>query len=463
MIPKDLNVNDTIRFQNLGLPDDIRARKLHGDFDGAIRLIDQRLKDDNLPQAMRYCLALHREMIIRLPGEFPYTRAEALAIIREKLPDFTEEEFDMLLDTRRIRWIYVNGEMRIFNRFFSSLVKAYKGFAQRTGIVLPGVESAVGGIPLLDHAMMTMKEQGSMTNRIRIRATMRLKDDQFTPGMFIRAHLPIPCACAQQSDIRIEKLYPENAHIDPEDALQRTVCWEENMEENHEFVVEYSYLHKAVYHDTQNAKGHPGHYDQWVHEEAPHIVFTPYIRALVEELTDGIEDPLEKARIFYDYITKNMNYTFMPNYFLMENIAETCARDFNGDCGVFALLFITLCRCAGIPARWESGFTAEPNFCGGHDWVRFYVEPCGWLYADTSYGVSAQRNGNEERRQFYFGNLDPYRMVANSAFMAPFQIGKQFWRADPYDNQVGEMETAEKALTYEEFDRYKAVISCEMV
>ena len=54
-------------------------------------------------------------------------------------------------------------------------------------------------------------------------------------------------------------------------------------------------------------------------------------------------------------------------------------------------------------------------------------------------------------------------MVANSAFMAPFQVGKQFWRADPYDNQVGEMETAEKALTYEEFDRYKAVISCEMV
>lgn len=463
MIPKDLNVNETIQFQNLGLPDDIRARKLHGDFEGAVLLIDLRLQDDALPQSMKYSLQLQKEMIRRLPGEFPYSREEALAIIREHIADFTEEEFDMLLDTRRIRWIYIDGQVRIFNRFFSSLVKAYYGFAQRANVVLPGVESAVGGIPLLDHAVMVMKRDGSMTNRIRIRSTMRIKDEAFTPGMFVRAHLPIPCACTQQSDIRIEKVYPEGCSIDSEDALQRTVCWEENMEENHEFIVEYSYLHTAVYHDTENMTGSPTDSTCWTYEQAPHIIFTPYIRALVQELTDGIDDPLEKARRFYDYITLNMNYTFMPSYFLMENIAETCARDFNGDCGVFALLFLTMCRCAGIPARWESGFTAEPDFCGGHDWVRFYVEPHGWLYADTSYGVSAKRNGNEERRKFYFGNLDPYRMVANSAFAAPLQGDKQHWRADPYDNQVGEIETADHGLTYEEYERSKEVLSCEMI
>ena len=461
MIPNNMNVNETIQFLNIGLPDDIRARKLQGDFEGAIRLIDLRLSDDKLPQAMKYSLKLQREMILRLPGEFPYTRGEAIAIIREHIADFTEEEFDMLVDTRRIRWIYIDGEVRIFNRFFSSLVKAYAGFAQRAGVTLPGVESAVGGIPLLDHAIMVMKRDGSMTNRIRIRATMRIKDDQFTPGMFVRAHLPIPSACEQQSDIRIEKVIPETGMLDPEDALQRTVCWEENMKENHEFCVEYSYLHTAKYHDTETMTGQSGAYNCWTQEEAPHIVFTPYIRALVEELTEGIDDPLEKARRFYDFITLNMNYTFMPSYFLMENIAETCARDFNGDCGVFALLFLTMCRCAGIPAQWQSGFTAEPNFCGGHDWVRFYVEPHGWLYADTSYGVSAQRNGNEARRKFYFGNLDPYRMVANSAFAAPFLKEKQFWRADPYDNQVGEIETDTRALTFEEYERFKEVLSCE--
>ena len=41
------------------------------------------------------------------------------------------------------------------------------------------------------------------------------------------------------------------------------------------------------------------------------------------------------------------------------------------------------------------------------------------------------RAQNEERRKFYFGNIDAYRMVANSEFEAPFTIEKQFWRADP--------------------------------
>lgn len=455
-----MNINDTLQFQNIGLPEDILRMKHHGDYENAIKLIDIRLQDKNLPQCLRYCLEVQREMMVRMPIEFPYTYDEALSIIREHIPDFTKEEFDHIIAQRKIRWAYVNGEFRIFNRFFSSLVKAYAGFAQRANQTLPGVESAIGGIPLLDYSMKKMKENGSMTNRIHIRATTKVKDEQFTPGMFVRVHLPIPSACEQQSDIRIEKIYPENGQIAPEDALHRAVCWEENMNENHEFIVEYSYLHTAKYHDLDGKTGVIGDYDFDLEEQAPHIVFTPYIRALAQELTEGVTDPLEKARRFYDFITLNMSYTFMPSYFLLENIPDTCAQNFNGDCGVFALLFLTLCRCSGIPAQWQSGFTAEPDFCGGHDWIRFYVEPFGWLFADCSYGVSANRNKNEERRKFYFGNLDPYRMVANSAFAAPFTVEKNFWRADPFDNQVGEIETDERGLKYEEYERSKVVLSC---
>ena len=456
-----MKINETLQFQNVGLPEDILRMKHHGDYDNAIRLIDIRLQDENLPQCLRYCLQVQREMMVRMPVEFPYSYEDALAIIRQHIPDFSKEEMDWLIAQRKIRWSYVNGQFRIFNRFFSSLVKAYAGFAKRANQTLPGVESAVGGIPLLDYSMQKMKQNGSMTNRIRIRSTMKVKDELFQKGMFVRAHLPIPSACEQQSEIRIEKVYPENGRIAPEDAAQRAVCWEENMEENHEFIVEYSYVHKAVYHDLEQEVAVPGTYDFDLEEQSPHIMFTPYIRALVQELTEGVTDPLQKARIFYDFITKNMSYTFMPSYFLLESIPDTCAQNFNGDCGVFALLFLTLCRCAGIPAQWQSGFTAEPDFCGGHDWVRFYVEPQGWLFADCSYGVSAQRNNNEERRKFYFGNLDPYRMVANSAFAAPFTVDKDFWRADPYDNQVGEIETAERGLTYEEYERSKVVLLCE--
>ena len=461
-----MRINDHFRYLNIGLPEDILRRKMHGDFEGAIRLIDRRLDDESTPQALRSCLIVQREIISRVEMDYPYTKEDAIAIIREHIPNFEETEFDERMDNGRIRWIYVNGEVRIFNRFFQSMVKADPPFAARAGVTLPGVESTVNKNVkgLIDRTIEKMKENGSMTNRIRIRATMKVKDEAFEKGMFIRAHLPIPAQCEQQSEIVLEKMYPENGQIAPIDAPQRTICWEETMEENHEFMVEYSYLHKAVFHDTEHMgpsdEIHPDFYTQ---EEAPHIVFTPYIKELVKTLTEGVTDPLEKARIFYDFITLNMKYTFMPAYFGLENIAETCARSYTGDCGVFALLFITLCRCAGIPACWQSGLTAEPDFCGGHDWARFYVAPHGWLFADTSYGTGAVRLEKEERRKFYFGNLDPFRMVANSEFMAPFTVDKDHWRADPYDNQIGEMETTDRGLCYDEYVRDKVVILCEEV
>lgn len=459
-----MNIHDTIGFQNIGLPDDILRRKLHGDFAGALRLIDRRLAESKTTQAMKNCLTFHREMLLRTPDQFPYTKEEALAIIRKDIPDFTEEEFCELQDNGDIRWIYADGQERIFERFYSSICKAVPGFAQRVNAQLKGVESIPANTENpLNPIMRKMKAEGRLTYRIRIRATVKLKDEQFTPGMFIRAHLPIPADCQQQSDIHIEKMIPENGIVSPADAAQRTVCWEETMEENHEFMVEYSYLHTAVYNDAYHGTGTPGSYDFDVAEKAPHIMFTPYIKALCAELTEGITDPLAKARAFYDFITKRMRYTYMPDYFVMDNIAETCAREYTGDCGVFALLFITLCRCAGIPAQWQSGNTAEPDFIGSHDWARFYVAPYGWLFADPSYGISANRQGCEERRQFYFGNLDPFRMVANREFQENFTIPKEFWRNDPYDNQSGEMETSDRGFTGNEYSRDKEILQCEEV
>lgn len=461
-----MNINDSLKYLQYGVPDDILRRKLAGDYSGAIRLIDRRLTEDGLTDPMKGSLLVQRKICELLPSEFPYSKEDALEIVRKNIPDFTMEELEELIDARRIRWIYVNGEERIFNRFFSSLCKAAPGFAQRAGVKMPGVESATAGSQedsRLDIAMKKMRTNGSMTNRIRIRATVRMKDEFFKPGMFVRAHLPIPAACDQQSDIRIEKMSPETGVISSETAGQRTICWEENLQENQEFMVEYSYLHTARYTDAYNGKGIPGCHDFDLQEQPPHVVFTPYIKALCQELTQGIDDPLMKARAFYDFITVNMKYTFMPNYIVLENMAENCARNYTGDCGIFALLFLTMCRCAGIPAQWQSGLTAEPDFIGGHDWVRFYVEPYGWIFADPSYGTGAVRAGKEERRKFYFGNLDPYRMVANSAFYENFETPKQQWRADPYDNQLGEIETADRGFTLDEYERSKVILLCEEV
>ena len=458
-----MNQNEMFRFLSVGLPEDIARRKAWGDLEGAIRLIDRELRRQDLPEALRNCMTVEREIMCRIPEDYPLTRADALAEIRQHIPDFTEKEFDERVDAGKIGWVYLNGEMHFFNRFFSSMCKAEPAFAQRAGVMMHGVESVTReeGEGRLDRVARLMRQNGSMTNRIRIRASVRVKDECFLPGMFVRAHLPIPAACEQQSDIRIEKIFPETGRVAPEDAAQRTVCWEETMTENHPFVVEYSYLHTATYHDLSDVRADSVQPTFDTEEIAPHVVFTPFIHSLVDKLTKGTDNPLEKARRFYDFITLQMRYNFMPSYFILEDIAQSGARSYTGDCGVFALLFLTLCRCAGIPAQWQSGLTAEPDFIGGHDWVRFYIAPYGWLFADPSYGTAAVRAQNEERRRFYFGNLDAYRMVANREFQAPFTVPKQYWRMDPYDNQLGEIETDKRGLRSYEFERSKEILLCE--
>ena len=111
-----------------------------------------------------------------------------------------------------------------------------------------------------------------------------------------------------------------------------------------------------------------------------------------------------------------------------------------GDCGIHSLLFITLCRIAGIPAQWESGLEASPTYVGEHDWVRFFIQDLGWLYADPAGGVLAYVRKSYDRWNFFFGNVDPYRIPINDRFQHDFYPKKQHWRIDPYDNQCGEME-----------------------
>ncbi|WP_231368310.1 transglutaminase-like domain-containing protein [Thermoanaerobacter indiensis] len=139
----------------------------------------------------------------------------------------------------------------------------------------------------------------------------------------------------------------------------------------------------------------------------------------------------------FEYVIKEWINKVVPAN--TEEIPEFVACNLKGDCGFQALLFITLCRIVGIPARWQSGWYITPFLASPHDWALFFIPPYGWLPADLSFG--GRYKNNQELREFYFGNLDAFRMVANSDFMKNFAPKKVFWRNDSYDNQVGEAKT----------------------
>ena len=457
-----MNENHRFRNLNMGLPDDILRYKIFGDYEEAMRAIDFRISKGDLNQELEDSLLVQREIMRRLPNEYPFSKEEALGLLQKHISDFTLEEFKEYVLKGKIDWIYVRGEPHYFARFFESLMKTDSDFASRVktdDYPSTGIDRMSNSQSAFSDVRKEMLAKGNSAKRIRIHASLQLKDEFYRRGQKVRVHLPIPAACDQQSDIRIEKIYPPNAFIAPEDADQRTICWEETIEDNHEFKVEYSYIHNARYTNIEQIRPDLNQGKHETGEKPPHIMFTPYILKLGDEITRGLECPLKKAKAIYDFITRNVSYGFMPSYFCMESIAETCAINRKGDCGVMTLLFMTLCRSQGIPARWQSGLIAREGFCSAHDWAEFYIRPHGWLYADTSFGRDAAVKGDEEKREFYFGNLDPFRMVANNAFQADFVPEKKYWRCDPYDNQVGEIESDEGPFTYSMFERFKEVVS----
>ena len=231
-------MNENFKYLNIGLPEDILRRKLHGDFEGAIRLIDARLNTD-IPEALKKCMLVERELIRRLPEDYPYSFNEALAIVRREIPGFTEEEFLRLVDENKIDWIYSHGEPRYFNRFYQTLVKVNADIAKRAGVYTAPSDSKE--TQMLEEAISAMKNNGSFGCHIRLKASVRVKDEAFEPGKVVRVHIPIPAAARQVKNIRIIRTSPKASFIAPETAPQRTIYFEEVMQENHPFTVEYEY------------------------------------------------------------------------------------------------------------------------------------------------------------------------------------------------------------------------------
>ncbi|MEE0801195.1 MAG: transglutaminase-like domain-containing protein [Gemmiger sp.] len=412
----------------VGVPPDVYRLYEIGQFAAADRRIEALLQDSRLPRPAAGALTALREMMRRLPQSYTLTRADALALLRREIPDFSEEEFDALLAADRVDWRCLNGTPYYLDRFAEAL-RLYPDMNAR------GLRAEPGHAEVRDRMIRRMRQQGSASARITVRASVA-PAVAADPGAELRAWLPIPAACELQSDIEILDA-PPHTELAPEDAPQRTAYWQ-GQASKAPFTVTYRYTIRAPYHDMEHLTPDPVQPTFYTHEEAPHLLFTPWLRALCAEVTEGCDGPVEKARAIYDYVTLHTRYRYQPAYVCLENISEGCAKSGWGDCGVMALLFIVLCRIAGIPARWQSGLYVTPDHAGCHDWAQFYIAPYGWLWADCSFGAGAHRTGDEARRRHYFGNLDPLRMVANRGFYTQLTPPDEEWRNDPYDNQVGE-------------------------
>ncbi|MDD2561495.1 MAG: transglutaminase-like domain-containing protein [Eubacteriales bacterium] len=432
------------------LPEDIRRLVDYGDFDRAERLIALRIADPRVTELMKKRLKFQHLMNRDLKTAYPYTPEDALLRLQAKVRDIGFEEMESLRDDGTLDWIYVDGQVRYKDDCVASLIKTRPDMNNRI-LDEAALQAKAENSQALDGIIKRMKEKGGMRLRYRMRITLTPKEGALRPGEILRVHLPLPVRTAQSLPLGAVLTEPTAKHVAPDTHPQRTAYFEEVYTPGTCFSAEFEYEIDARYASPDPHKAVAGQPSFDTTELLPQIALTPFIRLLAEELAGEETNPLIIARAFYDHITKNAVYRYVRAYRSVASIPEYFGTGLRGDCGMHALLFIALCRAKGIPAQWQAGWFARPGHLYSHDWARFYVAPYGWLYADGSFGGSAFREGHLDRWNFYFGNLEPWRMVANSDFQQAFDPPRRHPRNDPYDNQSGEAETENRALQDDEY------------
>jgi hypothetical protein len=142
------------------------------------------------------------------------------------------------------------------------------------------------------------------------------------------------------------------------------------------------------------------------------------IRQTAEKVAGGEKNPYLAAKKLYDYILKEIKYSYMPHMAAWprgERESVYVHRLKRGDCGAQSMYFSALCRALGIPTRTTGGWQLFTGNFAGHFWAEFYLPNYGWIPVDpTAADISDWTNKITEQertafKQFYFGNQDPLR------------------------------------------------------
>jgi hypothetical protein len=446
---------------------EVNQLELQGHFKEAAAVLGRALNAPALPAAERRQLAFALDRLERIRKDFPFTKETLFAALKDSVQDLTAAEYNRWVDEGRFDSRQIDGERRFLT---SSVANLFFRHPELNGRRVPPRNS----VPLeqlhwetcltIKQAAQAQRKPYVLPKRFQATMTVTAAANAVPAGQLIRAWLPLPRHYPFQGDFQLFSSSSTPKHLADEQQPIRCLCLEQPAVKDlpTEFSVGYFYTSHGVWFDLQPAAVRPcDPSDPALKDflrQGPHVVFTPEIRALARQIVGQETNPCLKARKSYDWIAEHIQYSYAPEYSTIRNLSADCLRKGYGDCGEQALLFITLCRLNGIPARWQSGWNTFPGEQTIHDWSEVYLAPYGWVPVDPYMGVYAMRYATsltpEQRRQvrdFYFGGLDQYRMAANSDHNQTLTPPKQSLRSDDVDFQRGELEWGGHNIYFDQY------------
>ena len=400
----------------------------------------------------------------RIALDFNKNLDDILLEIREIYPNVSEKDIQNWENSRALEFVEINDEKRYFRRAARNLFRIDKE-AKKLYIEKFGDEKAERNEFLKKNQEPRAKKQDkhfTFTFQLKVAA------NAVPSGEVIRCWLPFPRQDVEyQQNIKLISVNSDKYQIS-ENSVHQTIYFEKIAKKNEEtiFEVKYSFQSQEPRTKSQDGKGHFDRREKsavkmrflplvemtdYTKEEKPHIVFSEKIKKMSDEIIENEQNNYQKAKKIFTWVSQNIPWAAAREYSTIKNIPQYVLENRHGDCGQVALLFITLCRLNGIPARWLSGFMLHPNYENLHDWAEIFIEGKGWLPVDVSFGLQNWAE-TDDLRYFYFGNMDTFRLIINSGISGELCPAKIFPRSETIDFQRGEVEWRGGNIYFDKFN-----------
>ena len=444
-----------------------------GKFKQAATVLTDALASSSLDATHRQQLEFELDRLGRIRKDYPLTKDALFAELQKSIKNLTAAELDGWIAEGRFDSREIDGERRFMKSSVSNLFFRHGELNARR---VPPKDTAAHDQAVwetcqaIKQAALAEKRPYVLPKRFRTTMTVTAKPGAAPDGEVVRAWLPIPRQYPFQTDFELRSATPTVSEINRHDSPIRAVYLEQPARPKKPtvFKIEYDYTIYGVAFGVNPEDVKPADVNDPALKpflsEVPHVIFTPEIRALSERIAGQETNPARKAKKFYDWIAENIKYSYATEYSTIRNISDYCRTKGYGDCGQEALLFMTLCRFSGVPARWQSGWNTFPGAKSIHDWCEIYLSPYSWIPVDPYKGIWAVRyaltlSPEQKRavRDFYFGGLDQYRMAANSDHNQPLSPPKKSMRSDDVDFQRGELEWGAQNIYFDQYS-YELVV-----
>ncbi len=405
--------------------------------------------------------SFEQERLVRLKKDFTKTEQEVKKYIQQYIPGVNDAQMREWEKSKALETATIDGEKKYFNRAARNLFRIDPQCRAIWDNAHPQTDEKTG-FDLDAHDLQVITEvtasgtQYVSPVRLKITQGLSVQSNATPAGETIRCWIPFPVEIpGRQTDIKIISTQPKAYKLAAANSPQRTVYFEQESVKDSvvRFSVTYEYTAHATYtaidpDRVQQIKPEDGLND-FLTERPPHIVFTEDLRKLSQKIVGGETNPYRIAQKLFAWVDSNIPWASAREYSTIKNISHYAYENRHGDCGIQTLLFITLCRLNGIPARWQSGWEFKPPHDSMHDWGMIYFKPYGWVPMDVTYGL--RKSADERLKWFYLNGMDSYRLIFNEDFSQPFYPEKKYMRSETVDSQRGEVEWAGGNLYFDQW------------